>query len=264
MDGLESKHRAALQQFRYQPLSQDREEIRVLVVQPSRFETAPLSCKIVHCFLDQTPTPEYETISYVWGNPNMRARIGLNRCGFDVTASAERVLRRMRHPDRSRTLWIDAVCINQWDTVERNSQVALMAKIYSNTALNLIWLGEGDRYTIRALNAIHDVLGDARKETNDLQDLRSAVYHAGNTTFQSSYAPIQIDLDFEGLLYLYRSVWFTRLWGTSPLLRFQANSDFQVGMALCHVQALFCRSSKWKKSNYSRQSRRVIALYTCD
>ncbi|KAI0006392.1 heterokaryon incompatibility protein-domain-containing protein [Xylariaceae sp. FL0662B] len=37
--------------------------------------------------------------------------------------------------------WIDAVCINQADLVERNAQVQMMGRIYSSAAITTIWLG---------------------------------------------------------------------------------------------------------------------------
>jgi hypothetical protein len=39
-------------------------------------------------------------------------------------------------------LWIDGVCINQTDILERNRQVQLMGEIYSRASCVLIWLGD--------------------------------------------------------------------------------------------------------------------------
>ncbi|KAJ4424653.1 hypothetical protein N0V82_000581 [Gnomoniopsis sp. IMI 355080] len=41
-------------------------------------------------------------------------------------------------------LWVDAICINQADLDERASQVALMARIYSECERTIIWLGPED------------------------------------------------------------------------------------------------------------------------
>lgn len=54
-----------------------------------------------------------------------------------------------RRPDRLRILWADAVCINQKDLEERGSQVALMARIFSEASRGLVWLGHGDSAMIR-------------------------------------------------------------------------------------------------------------------
>jgi hypothetical protein len=36
----------------------------------------------------------------------------------------------LRQPQKERVLWIDAICINQEDIQERNSQVQMMKRIY--------------------------------------------------------------------------------------------------------------------------------------
>jgi hypothetical protein len=51
-------------------------------------------------------------------------------------------LRRLRHPKRERLIWIDALCINQQDVKERNTQVGNMREIYRKADHVLIWLGE--------------------------------------------------------------------------------------------------------------------------
>jgi hypothetical protein len=38
--------------------------------------------------------------------------------------------------------WIDAVCINQVDSVERNAQVQIMGRIYRSAAEVVVWLGD--------------------------------------------------------------------------------------------------------------------------
>lgn len=41
-----------------------------------------------------------------------------------------------------RVPWADAICINQQDIYERNSQVLLMRHIYEGAEQVLIWLGK--------------------------------------------------------------------------------------------------------------------------
>jgi hypothetical protein len=52
-------------------------------------------------------------------------------------------LLRLRLRDEPRLLWIDAVCINQTDNVEKTKQATLMRKIYENAVRVLVQLGEG-------------------------------------------------------------------------------------------------------------------------
>jgi hypothetical protein len=42
----------------------------------------------------------------------------------------------------ARTVWIDAICINQDDILERNVQVQMMGMVYEKATCVLIWLGE--------------------------------------------------------------------------------------------------------------------------
>jgi hypothetical protein len=58
-------------------------------------------------------TPEFEALSYVWGDPLITRQIKLNSQPFRVTENLEAALRRLRHDDRARIMWIDAICINQ-------------------------------------------------------------------------------------------------------------------------------------------------------
>lgn len=86
--------------------------------------------------------PFYEALSYVWGNPTNRCDINLQDVSFPVTINLESALRYLRYRDLPRILWIDAICINQEDIPERNSQVKYMGTIYSKSSIVLAWLGE--------------------------------------------------------------------------------------------------------------------------
>jgi hypothetical protein len=39
-------------------------------------------------------------------------------------------------------VWIDAICIDQVDVLEKNQQVSIMSRIFSSAAFVLVWLGE--------------------------------------------------------------------------------------------------------------------------
>ncbi|PYH87753.1 hypothetical protein BO71DRAFT_299763, partial [Aspergillus ellipticus CBS 707.79] len=52
-------------------------------------------------------------------------------CPFEVIPNVERILRRLRHPEHDRVLWLDFICIDQKNTTEKEPQVPLMCAIYS-------------------------------------------------------------------------------------------------------------------------------------
>lgn len=51
-------------------------------------------------------------------------------------------------------LWIDSVCIDQTNSAEVNSQVALMGHIYSSCQLTIAWLASDDEYLMAGVTRI--------------------------------------------------------------------------------------------------------------
>jgi hypothetical protein len=127
--------------FTYKPLKGTPHSFRLLLLNPGQFHS-PISGKIIEYSLDDRP--EYESVSYVWGTASERESISLDDKYIAVTASLATALQYLRHTDRVRLLWIDQLCINQQDLVERGEQVRRMSRIYQNASRNVVWLGEAD------------------------------------------------------------------------------------------------------------------------
>lgn len=123
----------------YQPLNPATKEIRLLRLEPGSSDDS-LRCTLSHVSLQQNPGPEYETISYVWGDARKVADITIDGAPHLVPEIAMRALRRVRHIAQFRVIWIDSVCIDQTSTLEKSQQAALMSEIYGNTRRNLIHL----------------------------------------------------------------------------------------------------------------------------
>ncbi|KAE9377499.1 HET-domain-containing protein, partial [Stipitochalara longipes BDJ] len=113
--------------YLYQPLDSTVRGIRVLLLEAGP-KYADIRCQLRHERLDSNPN--YEALSYVWGNTNNRRAISLHGHTHRVTASLECALRHLRHPVEARLLWVDALCINQEDIHEREQQVKHMGAIY--------------------------------------------------------------------------------------------------------------------------------------
>ena len=85
----------------------------------------------------------YEALSYTWGASTEGHTILLNGgVPINVTDNLYQALRRLRYVSKVRTLWVDALCINQADTVERADQVGQMGLIYKAATCVNVWLGE--------------------------------------------------------------------------------------------------------------------------
>ncbi|PMD26145.1 hypothetical protein NA56DRAFT_545408, partial [Hyaloscypha hepaticicola] len=62
-----------------------------------------------------------------------------------IMPSLEAFLRQHRRDhDSGLPLWIDAICVNQHDLVERRKQVAMMCRLYTQLARLVVWLGIDD------------------------------------------------------------------------------------------------------------------------
>lgn len=78
-----------------------------------------------------------------------------------VTQNLFDFLTQMARNSHCGPFWIDAVCIDQSNDVEKNQQVNMMADIYQTAHEVLIWLGKADATTGMALKIITD-FGDPR------------------------------------------------------------------------------------------------------
>ena len=77
---------------------------------------------------------DYATLSYCWGNSNDTTAILVNGIKTQVTrtlAEALHCLARTCQFYESFKLWVDALCINQANYVERSEQVSVMRSFYS-------------------------------------------------------------------------------------------------------------------------------------
>ena len=118
------------------------DEIRLVILYPGdSSEDIALSTEVL---MTDHVEDDYAALSYVWGSPGDTRPIYVDGHEFPATknlVSALRQIRGLLEPDQTLPLWIDAISINQKDTVERNAQVAAMRRIYEEAALFITWLG---------------------------------------------------------------------------------------------------------------------------
>ncbi|KAF5565305.1 heterokaryon incompatibility het-6 [Fusarium napiforme] len=123
----------------YQPLSSS-SSFRLLELLPSSNRTDPLVARLVDS--DITFQPDYEALSYVWGDITPVRYISLGDQDICITPNLHSALVHLRSPDTVRTLWVDALCINQSVHGERNQQVRIMGDIYKSARQVVVWLGD--------------------------------------------------------------------------------------------------------------------------
>ncbi|OBS23319.1 hypothetical protein FPOA_03868 [Fusarium poae] len=135
----------------YSDLPLDRDQFRLLRLQPGQWNDKIVCYLTVHKFANQL---EFEALSYTWGSNGRSEVITVNGASVTIGASLETALRYIRLPHKPRVLWIDALCINQKDDVEKGYQVQKMCQVYSSATIVLAWLGPPHSNGERALSDI--------------------------------------------------------------------------------------------------------------
>ncbi|KAH7127420.1 heterokaryon incompatibility protein-domain-containing protein [Dactylonectria macrodidyma] len=122
-----------------------------------------LRCELEPVNLQQGPI--YEAVSYTWadeiGDDSICKTI---QCGDEgrligITKNCEKALLRLRKLDTDRRLWVDAVCIDQSNVLERNHQVNNMIAIFRSAIRVLVFLGEGHPVLGRLIDYISNDTG---------------------------------------------------------------------------------------------------------
>ncbi|KAK7433354.1 hypothetical protein QQZ08_000294 [Neonectria magnoliae] len=198
--------------FQYEPLDTTKSEIRLLDLLPDQ---DAIRCTMRHVSL---PTNlQYEALSYCWGTMVRTVKITVNGDDLFITKNLYSALVRLRHKQRIKTLWIDALCINQKNIPEKNIQVPLMRTIYQSCMRVVIWIGEENSYTKSAFQALEFMA--ARKEANPDEEIIGTQWKAaqrGETSKRGLFPKLRSRLEtLEGIQILgsiFERAWFKRVW----------------------------------------------------
>jgi hypothetical protein len=185
--------------YTYDPLPKRRGCIRLLNLFSSSPNNPQIECELITTEFNEKGNTDrkYEALSWCWGtakhNSYVNIRKGRKIYAKYVSPDLVSALRALRHPRVDRYLWIDAVCINQENFLERNHQVEMMSDIYGKAEQVCIWLGDGDKSSQIALTFI-------KKEVLQLQN------------FDELCESEQASSKWGALLDLMQRPWFSRRW----------------------------------------------------
>jgi Heterokaryon incompatibility protein (HET) len=158
--------------------------------------------------------PAFDALSYVWGSPKRTVNTLCDGERIAVTSNLGAALRRLRYPDRSRRVWIDALCINQGDLDEQAQQVSFMHNIYSRAEEVVIWLGADNGYAAKAISIIQRVAQYSREETGSQlpeQDQISDEMWKSDLKLRREIPPLG-HRDWNAVYWFYKREWFSRVW----------------------------------------------------
>lgn len=155
--------------FPYELLDVEKLEIRVVILRPG-IKSSPIECYLEHVSTKKEARkgkkarPSYKALSYTWGSPEIHKTIFLNGIEVQVRENLWQALYHLRLPDTELCLWIDAICINQDDILERNQQVSRMGTIYGMAKEVLVWLGPEEDDSKVALDFIEKTMSFGKGE----------------------------------------------------------------------------------------------------
>ncbi|KAF4631965.1 hypothetical protein G7Y89_g6164 [Cudoniella acicularis] len=191
------------------------DSIRLLRLEPAKLEDRYnlISCSLQHVRLHELSEP-YEALSYTWGDAkDQQFDISCNGVTMTVRRNLLWALQRLRLNDKVRTIWIDALCIDQTNDIERTQQVRLMRLIYRNANSVVIWLGTDRAGQARLAFSVLSSIVSRWLEDNKIT--LSTDYTIGNESFKARpliNPPTQDSPLWNAVVRIFNASWFWRMW----------------------------------------------------
>jgi hypothetical protein len=228
-----------LEPFRYEPLSSEKPQIRLLklIDLPSSGESGLEKRQCYHWQLttfDLESALTYHALSYTWHCPfreeelqpsqyacidwdSPSKEIIVNDRVFSVRMNLYQFLEVVQFEKSTEYLWIDAICIDQDEKKpERSHQVRQMREVYSKATSVIIWIGPADSSTDLAF----DILSTSPQGFGSYNTTVFSVPEADRRhipTISRLNRDHQL-LFLESLLAFYRKPYWDRLWVIQEIL----------------------------------------------
>ncbi|KAK4096698.1 hypothetical protein N658DRAFT_480163 [Parathielavia hyrcaniae] len=195
----------------YRPLESPR-HIRLLKLEPKSWFNPP-SCGLVHICLDDLSqgrpnTPGYEAISYTWGTKAPSIPLNVDGKRLLVTDVIDDFLFHRQSSLTPVYLWIDAICINQSSTAEKDVQLPLMREIYQSAQRAVVWLDKGGPANAYEASALVRLIRTAGLFTQTLGFVQEGQLPRIHMLYMSE----KEEGAYRAVGRLLGHPWFTRIW----------------------------------------------------
>ncbi|KAF5982320.1 heterokaryon incompatibility het-6 [Fusarium coicis] len=236
--------------YEYEPLLLTG-QIRLLNIIPGT-QNAVVSSHM--CAVNLDDNPAYKCLSYTWGEPGGNGTdeiwskpsqtIIIDGSEMHIRQNLYNALIALGQSGILGPIWIDALCINQNDIEERNSQVSQMANIYESSDEVIVWLGHEREYTQTAV-ACFQRLPITRQEllSDEHVVLRDKAFASCNFTDSEILAMTRFFTDH---------AWFGRTW-TLQEMWLAREMTFMCGTIYASVDVILAGSS-FAHDSYSSRS----------
>lgn len=256
---LEASHR-----FSYGPLEEPAKQIRLVQIRPSQEQHSTVQLVIKQVNLNEygersflkhqegwkfgnsreeperqyatedlenrAALPEFQALSYTWGVAATTNEVYIeahDRQGwFSVGQNLFGFLMSRRHKiHQSGWLWIDQICINQEDKMEKSYQVSLMAEIYVRAAKVIVWLGPAFDGSDEAMDFIDNV-------ERQMRDFKGTVWDPERDINQI-YQEVKVHQ--QALISITLAPYWSRLWIIQELVLGRDRVFLRLGHKTLHL-----------------------------
>lgn len=170
--------------------------------------------------------PAYTALSYTWTNDDPIIPVQVNNATVRIRPHLHAALQALRYVSKPRNLWIDAICINQEDPMEKEAQVSLMTKIFQEAAAVIVWLGEADEDVNEAFECIRQ--HNQNRQGSSQREIYIPFQKEGLATLdQACLYPDQKDFGFRDLCVrhalttlsgkIFTQPWWSRVWAVQEV-----------------------------------------------
>ena len=200
----------------YSCLNEAAGEIRLVDILPgTKGSETVIELHTTHLRQDE-PAPSFEALSYAWGSARdtVEVQVGDHKDGsLSITRNLSIALQHLRLPHRSRTFWIDAICVDQDNLQERGQQVKRMADIYTKAERVVVWLGPEGSNTALAMEALATLSTKIQANWSLWTTEPAPGILASENHWADPGSALPFDVDtIAGIQELYGRDWFQRLW----------------------------------------------------
>jgi hypothetical protein len=136
------------------------DRIRLLNLHPGKGDEPLFGSLFVK---DRAGLPEYETISYFWGEKSITDEIETDDGTIEIHGNLQSALLHLRLEHSPRILWADQICINQDDKQEKECQISIMQEIYSASNCTLVFHGAETQSTLLGADFFLRIMNDLPK-----------------------------------------------------------------------------------------------------
>ncbi|KAI1133663.1 heterokaryon incompatibility protein-domain-containing protein [Nemania abortiva] len=189
--------------------------------------------RLIYLLPGQNSSPISFDIFHAWGSKDDAHQAVIGSAKIAVSSNLHEALQHLRSSQHKRTLWIDALCIDQNNDKERSQQIRLMRDVYRTASQVIIWLGPDCASSDRALKFLEFLskLGDGQP------DMLSILESNG---------------DWDALDELFARPWWSRAWVLQEAWS-AANAILQCGPSIIpwnNIERASSHMARWNNTDH--------------